>query len=211
MKKNFFVIVPLMTFLFNACSQDKSNLQLDYNQCKKNFNIKLIDHFPRYIHDAQNTVYTCKTNRRKNNFGLLLYEYGVDLDTVKSIVKSLKNNVIAKYTSSDSCLLIVNRFESKETINDNRIPDIGIVDNVCYGDKFPIPNFVDYEAYNQLEALRLDKGFDLYVLKAEPASNPGHEGLKLDPQMPIKWKNGYSKGIAINTQKSIVIYWGIMW
>ena len=32
-----------------------------------------------------------------------------------------------------------------------------------------------------------------------------------NPQMPANWKNGYSKGIAVNRGKKTLIYWGVIW
>ena len=32
-----------------------------------------------------------------------------------------------------------------------------------------------------------------------------------NPQMPLDWQNGYSKGLAINKKRKTIIYWGIIW
>lgn len=206
----------LLVVFISACGQNsnKSNFEKNYKEYKQKFNEKLTDHFPDVIHSSEHLGFSYQTNYKKNNIGLLLYEYGVDVSIIRSLEKSLKNIAISKSTSLDSCLLIVNRFETIETLNDLEIPkilDSEVIDKNCYKDKYPIPNFVDYEEYNSRRALRLDDGFDLYVLEAKPNMIYGPKDLGPSPQMPEKWKNGYSKGIAINKQKRIIIYWGIVW
>lgn len=215
-RKDSLLIMLFIMLFFNGCSQtqNKSNFELDYEQFRKNFNKELVDHFPEKMNNSDHSGYTCKTNEKKSNFGLLLYEYGVSLESIKLIENNAKSKAISKYNSSDSCLLIVNRFETRETLNNNEIPEISnknLVERSCNEGKFPVPNFVDYQNYNIANETRLDEGFDLYVFESKPDYNYGHSELESNPQMPEKWKNGYSKGIAINKERGTVIYWGIIW
>lgn len=217
MVRNYNLIVMILSMLsFIGCSQAQkmSSFELDYEECKNNFNKKLIDHFPEKVENSDHSSYSCKTNVKKNNFGLLLYEYGVNLERIKLIENSAKSKAISKYTSSDSCLLVVNRFETRETLENNDSPKIlnkYLFKRSCYENKFPVPNFVDYENYTVYGETRLDNGFDLYVIEANSDYNFGNSEFGSNSQMPENWKNGYTKGIAINRGKSMVIYWGIIW
>lgn len=217
MIRKYSLMIMLFSMLFfTGCSQTQksSDFALDYEGCKNNFNKELIDHFPEKMDNSDHSAYTCKTNVKKSNFGLLLYEYGVDLERIKLIENSAKARAISKYNSLDSCLLIVNRFETKETLENNVSPEIlnkQLLNRGCYEGKFPVPNFVDYEKYNINSETKLDNGFDLYVIEAKPNYNFGHNELESNSQMPENWKNGYTKGVAINKEKNIVIYWGIIW
>ncbi|WP_316838714.1 hypothetical protein [Pedobacter gandavensis] len=211
--------LTLMLFsmlFFTGCSQAQngSNFDLDFEECKKNFNKELIDHFPEKMDYSDHSDYTCKTNKKKNNVGLLLYQYGVSLERIKLIEDNAKSKAISAYNSSDSCLLIVNRFETRETLENNDIPEVlskHLLNRSCYEGKFPLPNFVDYENYNINTETKLDNGFDLYVIEAKSNYNFGYSELESNSQMPEKWKNGYTKGVAINKKKNTVIYWGIIW
>lgn len=111
-------------------------------------------------------------------------------------------------------MLIVNRFETIETNENQTIPiiDSALLNRKCYSNKYPIPNFVNYEKYNRDKALGLDDTFVIYVLESKNVKSWGNE-FDMGPaeQMPDNWKNGYSKGVAISQEKQTVIYWTVIW
>jgi hypothetical protein len=76
----------------------------------------------------------------------------------------------------------------------------------------PVPNFIEYKSGNKLKFNSfLPKGFSIFVLESQNIKKFAKYDLSFNPQMPSNWKNGYSKGIAINEKEGTVIYWGIIW
>lgn len=183
-----------------------------YVNSKAEFNGKLVNHFPRII-TVPNTIVNSK-NDEKNNISFMLFEYNVNSKAIDSLIKFLENKKTIKYNSSDNCLLIVNRFETMET-KENReiveIKDSTKIEQTCYDKLLPIPNFIDYQNPLKDNDLKLEKNFSIYVLEAKTGNYFKEFELLPNPQMPIKWQNGYSKGIAIGNDENTIIYWAIVW
>lgn len=151
----------------------------------------------------------------KNDFNLLLYEYQVDTNEIDLILGRIKNKAIAKYNFLDSCVLIVNRFEtesSKYSLETPIITDSTLINRICYDKKYPIPNFIGFHENDMNRDSKLDNTFTIYVLDANRADSWGTEfAMEPAPQMPNNWKNGYSKGIAISRKHQTIIYWTVIW
>ena len=212
MKKIFLFIV--LSVILLGCNGEVVNQMANDNYItyKKEFASNLTDHFPSKLTSYPTRVVNNKY-LSKNDVGLLLYEYDVAIAKIDSIESKLKDRYIAKYTSKDSCLIIVNRFETVDT-HENRtdveILDTAKVENDCFKNKLPIPNFIDYK--NRVKGnLKLDGNFIIYVLEAKSGNNFKEYDLLPNFQMPKEWKNGYSSGIAVSKEKKTVIYWGVIW
>lgn len=208
----------LISILSIGCTQDHSIVaggEKYYQKYKKNFDKKFTDHFPaKSVFSALSADAFSSMEQKKNNFSLLLYQYDVKPEEVDEVNDKFRKAAIAQYKSSDSCLLIVNRFESKETEEDQKNPiiDSNLLIEKCYANKYPVPNFVNYRQYNENRPLRLDDSFVIYVLESKKIGSWETEfGMKADPQMPDNWKNGYSKGVAVSKEQQIVIYWTVIW
>ena len=218
--KNIVILIILMmlNIFYIGCSPDpsiNSKGEMYYQKYKKNFDRKFIDHFPaKGIQPGISADAFSSLEHKKNNISLMLYQYGMSIEGIQNLNNKFKKLAIAEYKSSDSCLLIVNRFETIETDENQKMPDINLslLNNECYSNKYPIPNFVNYENYRKDRALRLDDSFTIYVLEAKKVDSWGTDfALEPAPQMPKNWKNGYSKGVAISHENHTVIYWTIIW
>ena len=186
--------------------------QLKYQNMRDQFDSGLSDHFPEKK-GVINTVIT-SLNTDKNNVGIILYNYEINSDEIKKIASEIENKAIAIYQSTDECMLIVNRFETLST-SENRevIKDVDSiqVNKTCFDSLYPIPNFIDVKTPVLNSEIKLNESYIIYVLDAK--SGVFYKDLQLipSPQMPDKWKNGFSKGIAISEKEGTVIYWGIIW
>lgn len=204
--------------LFNSCNNKIAiSNNFDYNQdsylrYKKEFDSSLVSHFPNRI-DYVESLKILNTNREKNDVGLFLILYKVPKDSIKLLEKKFSNNLKYKYDNHEKCQLIVNRFEtkkSKDSLEIVRNVDIIKVNEPCYKNRLPVPNFIDFSIQLNTDFWK-DENFVIYVLDAESGSHYEKFKLEPNPQMPDEWKNGYSKGIAIDKQKGTVIYWSIIW
>lgn len=200
-----------------GCAQDNAtSFKTDFDEYKSHFDSHFIDHFPKDLFKSAtyNNIFTSR-DTTGNDLNLFFYGYGINQNELDGISRQIKDKAIARYHAQDSCLLIINRFETKESKDSLLTPvisDRNLINKKCYTDKYPIPNFVAYKEYNPKRALRLDDTFEIYVLEAKKVKNWGKQfGLGPDPQMPDQWKNGYSKGVAISMQKKTIVYWMVIW
>ncbi|OXA79153.1 hypothetical protein SAMN05444397_102396 [Flavobacterium aquidurense] len=208
MKLNFLIISVL--FSCNQKSFDAEQLK-KYIASKNEFDKNFVNQFPNTL--SEYTTYVNNKNTSKNDVGFILYKYKVNPEEFKK-VKSLIKKSIGHYKSKDSCLLIVNRFETIET-NENRseviISNENLINQDCYNSLYPIPNFINYSNPSKNFESYLDGTFDIYVLEAKKGNHFKKFSLMTDLQMPNQWKNGYSKGVAISKEKRTLIYWSIIW
>ncbi|MGS0747498.1 hypothetical protein [Halpernia sp. GG3] len=211
---NITSIFIISLFLLNSCTQNNFN-DPNYNKDKQNFDTFLISQFPKNIETEEHTL-TCKLDVEKSNVGLLLREYKLPDERLSQLNKFLNKNHIAKYNSLDSCLLKVNMYETSKTFDNfevTPIKDSLLMHKSCYSNKFPIPNFVEYDnSENNLKPSNIWKeNFDIYVIDAKSGKHFKKFDLQPNPQMPQNWKNGYSKGVAIDKKRGTVIYWTVIW
>ncbi|HET8572403.1 MAG TPA: hypothetical protein VFL76_00905 [Edaphocola sp.] len=209
-------LIVLIFILICGCQNptlDQYNAN-NYKELKSQFQPQFINQFPKHI-NSKIAFTDCSTDIEKNKVGLILYEYIVssrELDSIKNFTAS--KALIAKYNSFDSCLLIVNRFETKYTSENGIVPTIQDSTQLkrnCYNKMVPVPKFIDYDGGGAVTTCGLDSTFTIYVLEAKPGIYFEKYQKKPFVQMPEKWANGYSKGIAISRKDKTVIYWSIMW
>ncbi len=208
-------MVFCFSLLFYSCNGQFGNRRsnAEYVVSKKEFNDKLVDHFPRKL-SSPPTEFINSKNSAKNTVGFMLYEYDVSIEKIDSVVAVVEKIKIAKYNSKENCLLIVNRFETVDTYKNRKdiiIADSTKINQKCYELLYPIPNFINYKVPNNNSDLKLEGNFDIYVLEAKSGNHFKEFDLQPNPQMPSEWKNGYSKGIAVSKEKHTIIYWSIIW
>lgn len=194
---------------FNYSRNDNQESYVEY---KKEFDSTLVNHFPDKINYVEHTK-ILNTNREKNDVGLFLIEYQVPKEAIKELEKKFSKKIKYTCTNKDECLLVVNRFETKRTKDSLEIvtvEDSSKVNNPCYKNLLPVPNFIDFSVLRNTDFWK-DENFIIYVLDAKSGNHFKKFNLESNPQMPDDWKNGYSKGIAIDKQKGTVIYWSIIW
>ncbi len=215
MKIIYFICFSFMISIScNRVDKTKATEALIINKSK--FEKSLIDHFPDELGFCQEYKIISDENVLKNNIGLLIYCYNVNERYMDSLNIYYANQSLVKYTNSDSCLLVVNRFENLETMNKGEKVYLDYEtrknqNKECFYNRLPIPKFLNYQNINLNKDTNLPDGFVYYVLEAKPQKISRKYDLIPNPQMPTTWENGFSKGIAINKNKREVIFWGIMW
>ena len=205
-------VITLCILSCNNRSIDSSDNQ-KYVEAKNSFNKELVDHFPKTV-----TSYPFQTvnnkNTSKNDVGFMLCEYEKDLKNIDSVVRSIEKKSLAKYSSNDSCLLIVNRFETLKTYEnreDVTITDSTKINQDCFNNLYPIPNFIVYEVAKKKNGIYLENNFDIYVLEVKKGNCFKEFKMMPNPQMPVNWENGCSKGIAVSRERKTLIYWSVIW
>ncbi len=186
----------------------------DYLETKKEFDFWLVKHFPNLLNSEISTHINSKIES-KNNIGLYLYEYDVELSKLKKIQSISEKSAVAHYKMEDTLIFIINRFETLQTDYNGKFPKIDdslYVDSTLYAGLYPVPNFIGYEKpVKTKNGIWLPKEFDLYVLEAKSGDYCTEFELKENFQMPKGWKNGFSRGVAIDEKERTIIYWGVLW
>lgn len=208
----------LFGFILIVCNTNCTNSLLaqndkDYQDFKSRFDSNFVNQFPELV-KSEIMFTSSKMDIKKNNVGLYLYEYDVAKKNLDSLERVFIHSKIAtRYNSYDTCLLVVNRFETKYTVDYPELPiikDSSLLDRDCYKNLMPIPNFLDYDG-NNVTTCGLDSTFTIYVLEAKAGIYFKEFNLSPFSHMPKKWENGYSKGIAISKKNGTVIYWSVVW
>jgi len=207
--------IIILSLTISGCNSQQyadDSSQLEYQEMKGKFDALMTDHFP--VKKSQISSVYMSLNTKKDELGLILYQYEIPSDTIRKIRKEIEDKAIAYYTPSDDCLFIINRFETFQTLENREVitnVDSAKVNDSCYKDLYPIPNFIRVENPMKHSDIKLNETYRIYVLEAKPGVFYKELQPSPSPQMPKNWGNGYSKGIAISEKDNTVIYWGIIW
>lgn len=176
--------------------------------------------YSRFIQGYPNglTTHFPKEKQIKSDFALH-YTYSSKYAPSQLIIKQNESKstidslieVAKKITYSDTSYYIVNKY----------LRDSNILSSVANYNQFktqeyhpgaiPIPNFYQLSDFDEDSYNLLNKSYTLYLIEAEPeqcCSRKLHQG---DWHMPITWKDGFSRGYAINLENNSVVYWLVIW
>lgn len=208
MNKNIIIFIFIVSLVSCSITETKNNsYQKAYKKIKGSFESDMLSHFPEKVSGAYSfkSVFptVAKTNGRCGV--LLICKY----DSIKNII-SLIHKSIQFSTLGDSCNLIVNYDNNITSLNShlNRSSN-------CINDSIPIPDIEKLILQDSFvkEKLLTNVGVDflVYVIEAKKGEFLTGESLTSGKGLPKEWKNGYSKGIAINKKDKVIIYWLEMW
>ena len=197
-----------------TCSASKKvpdfNKYLEY---KNRFDSTLTMHFPEYPL-AENYIATLHTESKKNNVWFVLVYPDLSSDIYDSISRVLlEDKYIASYLDRDTCILYINPFETKTTLEMSTFPllDSNIIEKPCYKGQYPIPNLFNKNEDIYFADIGLENMFEVYVIEANRDKKYHLFNMDENVQMPVDWKNGYSFGFALNQTNNSIIYWLAMW
>lgn len=218
-----FEMIFCVFFLSNCRYQEKSKLDkirdvtqlllkdtnIKYDSLKKTLDINFISHFPSKI-DTNNISMSGSISNTSNIISLEVTNR-IKFDECVSLVKKYENIKLVKYKANDTCLLIPNRHITRKNATDDQARISTKNQFECCKFKTPVPNFWMNTYVVEEEGINLSEDFVIYVLDAKPGifTDKNHTGVCKD--MPEKWENGFSKGVAISEERSVIIYWVIIW
>jgi len=210
------IVIILAVLLLTDCYAQKEDKLWFLNEKSERitkikfvFTDSLINHFP-LKEDVKKHSYTWAIGSETENNLILTVNESYNFANYSKLFKS---NNIAVYNSNDDCLLILNRFANQENYGVIKYSDIdqSEINQDCYNSLYPIPNFWINDYYTDKTVCHLPNDFEIYVIEAKPRIFPDRKPLTQGKLMPKKWKNGYSKGVAINEENKVIIYWVIIW
>lgn len=213
------IIIILITSISYSCKPKKNkfsaeekllyDLNVKYDSVKVFFGNSMVDRFPEKV--DQNTItFTESLSPVTGNLELIFIEKTYNLSEK---LKTIEKKSVASYNANDTRLLVVNRFANRTNYYEIKVSEkeIKLINLNCYDDKYPVPNFWHNEYTTEETKCKLPKDFELFVLEAKSGKQFNKKYLTDGKFMPDKWKNGYSKGIAISENRGLIIYWLIIW
>ena len=216
---NLSIILYLLIILIISCSNPEKkririelkSLNEEFSETKSNFNKEFIDHFPKEF--DENYITDKWSLNPYSQFSIKLFNK-IPKQKLKKTIKKYNKNSLSIYNPLDECLLILNRFSNNNNNGYMKLTEVdqSKIDLECYDDLYPIPNFWEPSDFlsNKTEC-HLPKDFKIYVLDAKPGKFLDKDELTKGRFMPPKWKNGFSKGVAISEERMVIIYWVIVW
>ncbi len=79
----------------------------------------------------------------------------------------------------------------------------------CPNPSLPVPCLT--VLFDELDKVTLEQDFELYIIEAKQGEYLDSESLSSGLGMPPEWKNGYTRGVALDNKNQKAIYWLIIW
>lgn len=213
MQKLILLMLVIQSVLAISCETRVGrydSFQRKLDEVKSTFPDSLLSHFPVQMEYPAN--YTHSEDDEKTNKSLLL-EQEYDNEELGKLQKHWRQKSRAIYGASDSCLFVVNRFARTTSKGDlfNQYSSSMDRPSICSDGYLPVPNFWQFSNSTLNTPSRLPVGFTIYVVDAEKGDIGDEIKQGWKRYLPDEWKNGYTKGVAVNEKENKVIYWAAMW
>jgi hypothetical protein len=182
--------------LLTRCGDKRTKEFLEnYVKAKMEFPDDLTDHFPYKLKSIGQFSVITPAGAYGHDMAFFCLAMKSDSLEIVDTKTRLKKAGVKEYMPNDSSLIIVG-------------------DTVDYSKKtegVPIPSFYKCEKDFGLNSVRLDNDFKIYVLESKSGEYMDKDDLTTHNRFPSNWKNGFSRGLAINDQEKTIIYWLTIW
>ena len=193
----FLTIISLILITSCISEEEKRAREIleKYVEAKKEFNFDLTDHFPNTLKSFRHLSIGYPAGAYGNGMANIIYSQGLDSTEFNDLKSKLNLNRIKAYKPTDSLFIIIG-----DTLN---------YEQKTFG--IPIPSFESYERDFGLNSKYLTVNHKIYVLEYKPGKFMEGKYLTSNKNLPEKWKNGFSRGLATNEKQNEVIYWLCVW
>lgn len=235
--KLLFLLISTFCCVFICCNRQSSDVSknnipiktsienertITYNKSISFFDNSLVDHFPKKIDDAFAVISNVfdESGADVKSFCprvLICYkEYSYDdYNLIRN--RSLKI-AQSNHSPNDSNLLIVFPYIKdyiEENIKysefDSKKLELLSIRNTQKPISYPVPLF-DIQDFIADTYCGLNSDFSILIFDAKKGAYIKDKYLSTECEcVPLDWKHGYSKGIAINDKINTIIYWIIAW
>jgi len=193
----YIYLIFILTLL--SCSNIKNQREKEflksYAEARNEFNTDLTDHFPNTLNSFRQFNIAYPAGAYGIGMANLIFSHHVDTTEFNTVIRKLNLNKIKAYKPTDSIFIIIgDSLDYTKKIN-----------------RIPIPSFESYERDFGLNSKYLTEFHKIYVLESKPGDFMNKEYLTSSKNLPEKWKNGFSRGIATNEKENELIYWLCVW
>jgi len=186
-------------------SAKRTNAKVGYLQVLEEHPKGLIAHFPKEKEMKSYYVsqYTYLSKYSPSQLIVKQKESKAKIDSlisvsIKIIYSDTSYYIVNKYLRDSNILSITNNYKQFKT----QIEHQGAV---------PIPNFYDVNDFDGKSYNLLNKSYTIYLIEAESKKCCAEKFHQGNWHMPDVWKDGFSRGYAINLKDDSVIYWLVIW
>ena len=197
--------ILLILFIIFASCENTGEWKNKYVETLNSYPSILTSHFPQK--DSLKQDFFSQIFYPSEFSPLLYYIKQTESDTT---IDSLISDS-SKIPYSDSSFYIVNKHLRK----DNTLSMPQSYDSFEAQDfeknAVPIPNFYKSSDFKEENYHYLNDSYSIYIVEASSEKCCEEELHRGDWHMPNQWKDGYTKGYAINEKENEVIYWYVIW
>jgi hypothetical protein len=192
------------------CANTSNNNPVDFSKISKDFNDSLLIHFPKKIKGEYFIESTAPSGVRYSNRCGVTLVVNQDSVSIYELIKKVKDSsVIVK--SEEKKIIFVNGFWSEGG---------GAIFMEYYKKKYGSSSYIVLPYFYKLlkDNRHIEfttsgnlKGYDIYIIEVKKGKFLEQNNLSFGYGLPDEWKNGLTRGIAINKNKGVVIYWLEIW
>lgn len=188
--------ILILVLLLTGCRDKEAKDFLDRHiKVVSKYPIELIAHFPFEFKSGGQFIAVTPAGAYAYDMAFLCLSVDHDSTEIQEIKRKLKKVNAKEFSPNDTSLIIVG----------------DTVDYSKRNDGVPIPSFYSYEKDFGLNSVRLENDFTIYILESKSGEYIDKEYLTKDNKFPPNWKNGFSRGLAINDTEKRVLYWLTIW
>ncbi|MEA3447761.1 MAG: hypothetical protein U9Q98_04820 [Bacteroidota bacterium] len=204
----YIICFNLLIISFTGClhkngdKQSAVNKQYEksYKIASEEFSDTMINHFPQIIGDTFHVSLNLpKFEKKRNRYGFTVL-FKTSAQKVENLSESLEKEYIEVGFYEKNSLIINHKNEIKSVTKKDSL--------------LPLPNIPKiFESNNQkmyFSDLEMNK-YKFFIINSAQGNFLGKDYLTDGKGLPEEWKNGYSKGIAINEKDNELIYWLEIW
>ena len=189
----------ILLIIFCSCVNNQNKLEKQFLENYANgivaFPTDLTDHFPNELKAEKKLSVSYPSGVYAIEMASMVFSHQVDSSEFNKVKNKLELNNFQSYKPTDSIFIIVG-------------------DTLDYSDKrngIPLPNFDSYERDFGMNSKYLPEYHKIYVLESKSGEYLADENLSSGKNLPEKWKNGFSRGIATNEKENELVYWLCVW
>lgn len=195
------LFIPSLIFLLSCSVNDdpKEKLATLY----KKFDEKHVSHFPRgKAYGLKKYSYLVPLEGIDDNKGAYLkVMYALSQNEFERLERQSREKAIKICHHLDECNVLIER--GSQLYN----PELELCDTV-----YPVPVFLEeMDYFDVLDYSSLPDEFKLYIIEAKEGLFLQSDFLSDEMTMTSDWQHGLSKGVALNKEKLIAIFWIDIW
>lgn len=204
------LILIFFNILFISCSSQQTKTIDSYESALKKIPDSMVSYFPKHLSE----IYYYRENFETANQCIYFANYVFDN---KDSLLINKIQYLVKYNAADTSLVTIkninytDRYKTKRVIHTTLKKQDQTYYPILYLEPFDAAEqkVIGYNICSNSTPSGLTNDFDIYIIDSKPGKF--WDGLAGVNYLPNEWKNGYSKGISINKNKSVIIYWIVIW
>lgn len=212
----FFLAISVTGLLFYMYSNPvgiRFPFRTTYQKEFQRFDKEFTDHFPEQV-NTRDYQYAFSCDKIYSHPGIWLRTH-LDKEEADTLWVYLTRTSIASYDAMDSCLLVVDEKLTEANVYLQRrknLSDSILQMRDCQRSRYPVPKFWSGIFFETSDTrVGLSPNYRLFVLDAKAGLFMNVDSLPKGRQAYRDWKHGYTKGIALDTVRSSVIFWFDIW